>query len=1127
MFRKIEWFAAMLLVLGICAGTAPAELIGYWPFDEGQGTTAADITGNGNDGTFNGDIEWVPGYKSGGVRFDTAGERIVIGPLDPTTGTNAMTLAVWIKWEGQGHSIAHQGIIGKRLGWDPGTGVKWFWETTPAGDLVFRADNAAGGTGLWWGNAILAPYANEWTHVALTWDDGAAVEYINAEEVETGNITFRDSADATPVTIGCTDSTNNETFVGIIDEARIYNHALTQPEIQTIMLGEFPTASSPDPADGAIHEDTWITLSWKPGTLAVSHDVYLGDNFDDVNEGAGDTFSGNQMTTFYVAGFPGFAYPDGLVPGTTYYWRIDEVNEAHTDSPWKGEIWSFTIPPRKAYNPNPADGAKFIATDVTLSWAAGLKARLHSVYFGDDPNVVANATGAPPQAATTYNPGPLEPGTTYYWRVDEFDGATVQTGDIWSFTTLPEIPITDPSLVGWWKFDEGMGNIAVDWSGQGNHGAVQGDPQWVPGQVGGALEFDGTDDFVDCGANPVFNIETNITVMSWIKVQQFNKSWQAIVTQGDNSWRLHRSGSTDNIAWGTSGLDPTDITGTMNVNDGEWHNVAGVYNGTQKILYVDGNIDASSDSTGSIDSSTYHVNIGENAQQTGRNWAGLIDDVRIYNKALTADEIKEAMRGEPDLAWNPNPGNGSTPYIADATPLTWSPGDFAAEHDIYFGTDRGAVDDADVSDTTGIYQGRQSGTSYTPPEGVEWGGGPYYWRIDEINTDGTISRGRIWTFTVLDFLLVEDFESYTDDDAAGQAIWQHWIDGFGIADNGSQVGYLLPPYAEQTMVYGGRQSMPLLYNNTDGVTNSQATLTLTTPRDWTEEGVGALSLWFHGQPGSVGSFVEGPTGTYTMTAEGADIWNTADEFHYAFKTLAGAGTIEAQVLSVQNTDGWAKAGVMIRETLEPGSKFAAVYITPANGCRFQARMDTDIAATSDTSVVTTQQTAITAPYWVKLERTVAGGFRGYYSSDGANWQPMSWNPQSIMMASNVYVGLALTSHSAGVVCEAKFSNVRTTGTVSGQWANQDIGIVSNAPEPLYVAISNANGAPAVVANNDPTAATIDAWTEWRIPLQAFVDQGVNLRNVDTIAIGLGSKAGVAAPGGSGKMYFDDIRLYRP
>jgi hypothetical protein len=323
--------------------------------------------------------------------------------------------------------------------------------------------------------------------------------------------------------------------------------------------------------------------------------------------------------------------------------------------------------------------------------------------------------------------------------------------------------------------------------------------------------------------------------------------------------------------------------------------------------------------------------------------------------------------------------------------------------------------------------------------------------------------------------------------------------------------------------------MPVAYdNNKQGYSKySEVELKLSAVRDWTAEGVTELSLWFRGNPASTGSFVEAPVGTYTMTGSGTDIWNAADEFHYAFKSLTGVGSIVAKVLSVDNTDLWAKAGVMIRETLDAGSKFAAVYITPGNGCRFQARTDTDIAATSDTSVVTSQQTTITAPYWVKLERDVAGNFRGYYSTNGSTWTPMSWNSQNISMSSNIYIGLAVTSHNAAATCEAKFSNVTITGSAGAQWTNQDIGIASNAAEPLYVAVSNSAGTPAVVVHDDPAAANINTWTEWIIPLSAFADQGVNLTNVDRIAIGLGTKGNMTITGGSGKMYFDDIRLYQP
>jgi hypothetical protein len=169
--------------------------------------------------------------------------------------------------------------------------------------------------------------------------------------------------------------------------------------------------------------------------------------------------------------------------------------------------------------------------------------------------------------------------------------------------------------------------------------------------------------------------------------------------------------------------------------------------------------------------------------------------------------------------------------------------------------------------------------------------------------------------------------------------------------------------------------------------------------------------------------------------------------------------------------------------------------------------------------------ALKTPYWVKIERDAGGNFRGYYASDGVNWKAMVWRP-SIAMGSNVYIGLALTSHDAALTGQAKFSNVTTSGTVTGQWQSQDIGIVSNSAEPIYVAVANKSGASAVVAYENPAATQIDSWTEWSIDVQAFADQGVNLADVDTLSIGVGSRTSPQA-GGSGKMFFDDICLYGP
>ena len=479
-------------------------------------------------------------------------------------------------------------------------------------------------------------------------------------------------------------------------------------------------ALNPTPADGAIHPETWVSLSWTPGHTAVSHDAYFGESHADVEAGTGDTFQGNQPSTFFVVGFPGFPYPDGLVPGTTYYWRIDEV-EADGVTKYTGNVWRFLVPPRTAYNPDPADGAEFVDPNaVTLRWTAGFGAKLHTVYFGDDFDTVVNATIGMPSGTTTYNAGTLELEKVYYWRVDEFDGVETHKGDIWSFTT--------------------------------------------PGAVR-----------------------------------------------------------------------------------------------------------------------------------------------------------------------NPQPSYGATDVGMSAT-LSWSPADSAASHELYFGTDKEALRSADTGSPEYIGSRALGAESYDP--GLLEPDTAYYWRVDEADAQGNTSTGPLWTFTTGAFLLVDDFEGYTDDDAAGEAIWQSWIDGFGVADNGAQVGNLMPPYAEQTIVHSGLQSMPLHYTNEAGVTNSEAAMTLTARRDWTQAGVAELSLWFRGASG-------------------------------------------------------------------------------------------------------------------------------------------------------------------------------------------------NAADPLYVAVANSAGAPAVVAFDDPSAATIRTWTEWRTSLQEFASRGINLTNMDKIAIGLGSQSGIVSAGGSGTMFIDDIRLYRP
>jgi len=320
-------------------------------------------------------------------------------------------------------------------------------------------------------------------------------------------------------------------------------------------------------------------------------------------------------------------------------------------------------------------------------------------------------------------------------------------------------------------------------------------------------------------------------------------------------------------------------------------------------------------------------------------------------------------------------------YFVDVSPtkiLTWVTGDVAASREVYFGTDADAV--ANATKTSPEYKGAKAlgEESYDP--GVLLLETTYYWRIDEVNDISPDSPwiGNVWSFTTGDFFVIDDFEDY---DAGENQIWFAWHDGLGYGyldahpyfpgnGTGSAVGDETTfSCTEETIVHGGSQSMPVMYDNIkQGYSKySEVELTLSDIHDWTSEGVKELSLWFRGNPASVGSFVEAPAGTYTITASGTDFWNTADEFHFAYKTLSGVGTIVAQVLSVDNTDPWAKAGVMFRDTLEPGSKFAAVYITRGNGCRFQARVDTDAAATCEAKFSNVTMTGTAGAQWMNQD----------------------------------------------------------------------------------------------------------------------------------------------------------------
>jgi hypothetical protein len=625
-------------------------------------------------------------------------------------------------------------------------------------------------------------------------------------------------------------------------------------------------ARYPSPKDRSTHEEVWANLTWTAGDLAVSHDVYFGEDFDAVNEGTAGTFRGNKPDTYFIVGFAGCPYPEGLVPGKTYYWRIDEVNPTHPDSPWKGSVWSFSIPSKKAYQPSPASGTKFVDPAVDLTWQKGYKAAIHYVYFGDDYDTVNNAVGAVPQPMTTYDPKTLQFEKTYYWRVDEFDSKDMHKGDVWSFTTAPP----------------GLGKVRREiWE-----------------------NITGTD-LNTLKSN--FNYPSNPTVSD--DLTSFNSpeygdnyggrlhGWLHVPVAGNYTFWV--AGDDQTELWLSTDDDPANAVLIASVpeyaNPQEWEKYPSQQ--SQPIT---------------LQADRYYIMAlwkeGEGGDHCAAAWQG----PGIATRAVIAGTYVKPF--EALWALGPKPSNRATD-VSQATALSWKPGEKAAKHDVYFGTNEQAVANAGTT-TTGIYRGRQNldATGFILPEApLEWAK-TYYWRIDEVNDLELASpwQGTVWSFTTANFIVVDDFEQYTDDVA--NRIFRTWLDGWGYTEpapgyggngTGSAVGYGQAPFAEQTIVHSGKQSMPLAYDNsgTGGKARySETQREWTTPQDWTTKGVKALTLWFHGDPNNSAEplYVAvkdslGRTKVVTYANPNAAMSNNWQEWNIDMKELVSAGLNLASV----------------------------------------------------------------------------------------------------------------------------------------------------------------------------------------------------------------------------------------
>ena len=732
-----------------------------------------------------------------------------------------------------------------------------------------------------------------------------------------------------------------------------------------------------------------------------------------------------------------------------------------------------------ASNPSPKDGATDVPQDATLSWDPLETATTRDVYLGTAYDDVNEASRANPgtvlvsqgQTATTFATAGLEYGKTYYWRVDEVNAppdGTIFKGDVWDFTAEPYgYPI-----------------------------------QKVTARASGALPGMGPERTVDrSGLNANDEHAVELTQM-WVTFAS-QATW--IQYEFDKAYKLHELWvwNSNSVLEVAMGFGARRVKIEHSLDGSVWTELEGVPEFTRATGLPSYTHDTTV-SFGGVAAKYVRLTI----QNT---WGAVMTQVSL-------SEVRFFY--VPVQAREPQPADGAT-GVSVVTDLTWRPGREAKSHDVYVGTDADAVAAGTVPTAT------QTERTYTPAS-MEFGT-TYYWKVDEVGQTETY-EGNLWSFTTEAYSIIEDFESYTND--SPNRVFQTWIDGYGFSaddffpqgasgnGSGAVIGYdpVTGDIMEHVIVHSGSQSMPLQYDNTASPFYSETTREFATAQDWTSNGADTLALHIRG---NAGEFKETADGQMLMGAIGVDIWDTADQFRYAYKDLSGDGSITARVESLIRSDGWAKAGVMIRESLHPGSKHAFVCMTPDYGPSFQQRPETGNVM-SQVSVV-----GLAAPHWVKLTRT-GNVFTAQQSADGVTWVNIAFTaPVNVTMAGNVLIGLALTSHNASVPTAAEFSNLSMTGNVTGAWQTAEIGAtqpMGNSVEPMYVRIEDNSGASATVVNTDEVITLCPMWQEWTIPYSDLA--GVNLSRVKTLYIGVGNRSAPAA-GGTGTVFIDDVALGRP
>ncbi|MCH7921328.1 MAG: LamG domain-containing protein, partial [Planctomycetes bacterium] len=671
-------FSISLMLSQAALAGVPDGLVAYWPFDEGEGTTAFDASGNGNDAALEGGAEWVEGQLGSALQFN---------------GADAYVRAPYIPFDSRSHTVA-MWVNSPRTGGDQMVVFAQHQNSSTNQSVHYRVYNSGQVRMGFYSNDVDAPgvlEADTWTHIAFVYDFDSTTSriYINGlQAVELSRSPYLGTQGDTRIG----QWNNNQWFNGMIDDVQVYHSALTEAEILSIMdgLGDAGAAGNPIPEDEAVDVSRDESLRWTAGEFANTHNVYFGTLFADVND----------ATT---------ADPKGVL-----------VAEGLTD---------------------PA-----------------------------------------------LDPGRLDLDQSYYWRVDEVNGApdfTVIGGETWSFTTEPmAYPVTDLTVTASSSFGASGPEQTINGSGLVDdvHGVSASD-MWISAGVPATIEY-----------------------------------------AFDRAYRLHELWiwNSNQLIEAFVGFGAKDVVIEHSLDGANWTILDGVGPLAQAPGLAGYAANNMIDFGGAV---AQHVRITVNSVQ------GIAPQVSL-------SEVRFLFI--PTFATRPNPDSGAT-NVAPDTSLSWGRnGREADRHEVLIGSDPENLSSAGtVNENSLDTLALDLKLSQT-----------YHWRVDEVNEakDPSTWEGTVWSFTTADTIPIDDMESYKD--AEFLEIWATWVDGFEDPANGSLVGGVAG-VPETDIVHGGNQSLPMDYDN-GAAAQSEATRTFDAPMDWTRHGVAALVLFFQGSSNNTG-----------------------------------------------------------------------------------------------------------------------------------------------------------------------------------------------------------------------------------------------------------------------------------